>query len=106
MSLEDFYTDELDPHVPANWGTEIEKQIRLRIKLSIAAYAYEFNNDSIMSDSDFDKECLKVDVSMDTGNKKLDEFFRNEFDPSTGQWIHKHPETHLIKELYFKYYCN
>ena len=97
MSLEDFYVEEV-------WGTGVEKQVRLRIKLSVAAYAYEKCDESIMSDAEFDKQCLLVDPSIETGNKKLDNFFKKKFDPSTGQWIHKHPELDKIAELYKKYY--
>ena len=84
----------------------INEEIRRRIKLSVAAYAYEVKNDSIMSDADFDEQCKLVDVLKSTGNKKIDNFFRNHFDPSTGQWIHKHPEIDKISELYRKYYSN
>lgn len=83
---------------------KVSKQIRLRIRLSVAAYAYELRNESIIPDSEFDCMCLKVEPEIETGNKKLDNFFRSEFNPSTGQWIHKHPELHKIAELYEKFY--
>jgi len=98
MSLESFFANE------ASWGSAMEKQTKLRIKLSVAAYAYEFENSEIMSDADFDKMCLAVDTSIKTNRKDLDAFFKKEFDPSTGQWIHKHPEINKIKEIYNKYY--
>ncbi len=82
----------------------INEEIRRRIKLSVAAYAYEVMDDSIMSDADFDEQCKLVDVSKSTGNKKIDNFFRNHFDASTGQWIHKHPEKHKLEWIYQKYY--
>jgi hypothetical protein len=100
MSLEDFYVEEEKPV----WGSEVEKQIRLRIKLSIYAYAYEMADESLVPDHVFDKLCLEVKPEIVTGNKKLDNFFKKEFDPSTGQWIHKHPELNKITELYKKYY--
>ena len=96
MSLENFYNV---------WGTEVEKQIRLRIKLSIYAYAYEFENDSLISDHEFDAMCLEVKPDLKTGNRKMDNFFKKKFDPSTGYWIHKHPERRLIAELYEKFYA-
>jgi len=34
----------------------------------------------------------------------MDNFFKTEFNPSTGQWIHKHPELDKIKIIYHKYY--
>lgn len=104
MTLEQFFEEEKHTTLDQKWGTDVEKQTRLRIKLTIAAYAYEVMNHSIMSDADFDKKCLEVDLSIDTGNEELDKFFREEFDPSTGQWIHKHPEKRKIGYLLNKYY--
>jgi|21_taG_2_1085346.scaffolds.fasta_scaffold18621_2 hypothetical protein len=76
------------------------EEIQRRIKLSIAAYAYEIKDRSIMSDENFDKECRKVDLSISTGNRKMDKWFKNHFTPDTGQWIHKHPNLKRIDELY------
>lgn len=100
MSLEDFFVEEEN----TTWGSEVEKQIRLRIRLSVAAYAYEKCDESIMPDSEFDKKCLEIDPLIETGNKKLDNFFKEEFDPSTGQWIHKHPELNGIVRIYKNFY--
>jgi len=55
-----------------------------------------------MTDSEYDSLSLKVDTSIKTGNKKLDKFFKDNFDPSTGQWIHTHPELERIEQLYNK----
>lgn len=98
-TLESFFTDEKPV-----WGTDVEREVRLRIVLSVAAYSYEYENDSIMSDAEFDKTCLRVQPSMKTGNDRMDRFFRNKFDPSTGQWIRKHPELTRIKKIYNDYY--
>jgi len=84
----------------------VSEERRNRIKLSVAAYAYEIDSNSIMSDGDFDSLCLKINVDIDTGNTLLDTFFRDEFNPSTGQWIHKHPELEGIRNIYEKYYKN
>ena len=86
------------------WGSKIEKQIRLRIKLSVAAYAYEFNDTSIITDAEFDKMCLEIDPTISTGNPMMDAFFKTKFDPSTGQWIHAHPDLKGIKNIFEKYY--
>ena len=86
--------------------TTVSEERRNRIKLSVAAYAYEMDSNSIMSDGDFDSLCLKINVDIDTGNTLLDTFFRDEFNPSTGQWIHKHPELAGIRNIYEKYYKN
>lgn len=68
----------------------------------MAAYSYEYYNDSIMSDEDFDALCLKIDKTMFTGNEKLDKFFREEFEPHTGMWIRKHPEKEGLDRIYWQ----
>ncbi len=75
-----------------SWGTPVEIERRNRIFLCIAAYAYEYENVSLVSDEAFDEAAKAIDVSIDTGNPVMDEFFRNEFEPSTGMWIYKHPD--------------
>lgn len=86
------------------WGTEVEIERRNRILLSVAAWAYEEHDESIMSDADFDALCLKIRPAIPTGNRKLDRFFRNIFDPSTGQWVHKHPDKGGLERVYQEYY--
>lgn len=76
-------------------------QRRLRIRLALAAYAYEFEHDSILTDAEFDAMSLLVDASVGTGWPELDLFFMEEFDPSTGNWIHQHPELDGIRRLYW-----
>lgn len=82
----------------AAWGSPVEVETRRRIRLSIWAYAYEFLNVSIVSDEEFDREALLVDVKTKTGNKRLDDFFRLHFAAYTGQWVTKHPD---LKQLDF-----
>ena len=82
----------------------INQEIRNRIKLSVAAYAYEFLNDSIMSDHDFDQLSLQINPQEETGNKKMDDFFKKHFKPDTGMWIRWHPEVKKLNYLYEKYY--
>jgi hypothetical protein len=98
-SLESFFTEE----TPV-WGTQVEREIRRRIVLSVAAYSYEYEDESVMSDAEFDKMSLEVQPRMKTGNDEMDRFFKNNFDPSTGQWIRKHPEISRIKRIYNDYY--
>jgi hypothetical protein len=100
VSLEEFFIDD----EPAKWGSKVERERRRRIKLCVAAYAYEFRSTEIISDAEFDAMCYQVDLKVDTGNKKLDAYFKKCFDPSTGQWIHKHPELDKIAALYEEYY--
>jgi hypothetical protein len=105
MDIEQFMTDVL-PRADER---------RNRIRLSVAAYAYEFDSNSIMSDGDFDELAMKINPELSTvedyymaeGRKRteaLDKFFREEFQPDTGQWIHKHPELEKIKAIYEKHY--
>lgn len=100
MNLEDFFTEN---------NAEVER--RNRIRLSVAAYSYEFKNTSIMSDGDFDELALKINPDVSTIEhyhsdsqkerfKVLDDFFKNDFEPHTGQWIHSHPELDLLDLLY------
>ena len=80
------------------------KEIRNRILVSVAAYAYEYLNSPIMSDSEFDTLAQQIDLTQDTGNKKMDDFFKNNFNADSGMWIHKHPEKNKLKYLYDNYY--
>lgn len=82
------------------WGSPVERERKRRINLALWAYAYEFQNDSLVDDATFDAESLKVDLTIDTGNAKLDAFFKEHFKPDTGMWITKHPELDRIAMLY------
>ena len=82
----------------------INQEIRNRIRLSVAAYAYEFLNDSIMSDHDFDQLSLQINPQQETGNKKMDDFFKKHFKPDTGMWVRAHPEIGKLNYLYKNFY--
>lgn len=81
------------------YSPEIDEQTRLRIQISMAAYAYEIIDTPIMDDATFDAMAKLIDVSIDTRRPDLDEFFRKEFSPHTGQWIHNHPDIDKIAWL-------
>lgn len=81
------------------WGSPVEIETKRRIKVCIAAYAYEFLNESLISDAEFDSECKLIDLSIDTNSPDLDAWFRAEFHPDTGQWVHKHPELRKLRTL-------
>lgn len=83
---------------------DIETERRNRIRLSVAAYAYEFRDDSIMTDAEFDALALKINPDMDTGNEKLDKFFKEEFVAYSGSWIYKHPDLNGLITIYVKYH--
>jgi hypothetical protein len=78
---------------------EVER--RNRIRLSVFAYAYEFENDSLISDGDYDRLSYKIKPDRSTGNAKLDKFFRDNFQPDTGMWVRCHPDLNKLRALYF-----
>ena len=82
----------------------VNEEIRNRIRLSVAAYSYEYHDDEVMSDSEFDELAKKIDLSVSTGNRKLDNFFKKNFNPDTGMWIRKHPDKGGLEWLYQRYY--
>lgn len=86
------------------WGSPEEVERRRRILLSVWAYAYEFENTSLVSDARFDEEARMVDLSISTGNRKLDNFFRREFAPDTGMWVTKHPELRKLRQAYLRHH--
>lgn len=81
---------------------EVESDLerRNRIRLSLAAYAYEYKNTSIMTDAEFDSLSKKINKDVPTGNETMDKFFREQFEPDTGMWIHKHPDLAGLEKLY------
>lgn len=85
------------------WGTPAEIETRNRIILTMSAYAYEFENDPIISDGEFDDLCKKINLQIKTGNSNMDKWWQENFDPSTGQWIRKHPELDRINQLCKEY---
>ena len=81
---------------------DVELERRNRIRLSIAAYLYETGDEfQLMTDAEYDRISYQINTSVGTGHPVLDKFFREEFQPDTGQWIHKHPELDkLIQRIY------
>jgi len=100
------YVRLMGPPIPSELQEAIERQRRIRIRLSIAAYAYEFDDQSIMSDAEFDELSNEVIPNIATGHEVMDKFFKEEFEPDTGMWIRKHPELERITDLYERYYKN
>jgi len=81
-----------------------DQEIKNRVKISVAAFAYEYLNSPIMSDADFDSLAQQINITKQTGNKTLDTFFEKYFTPDSGVWIHKHPEKNKLEYLYKEYY--
>jgi hypothetical protein len=80
------------PAPPAAWGSIVEVETRRRIHVAAAAYAYEIEGSPIMPDATFDEMCRQVDLAVDTTRPEMDVFFRAEFSPDTGMWVHIHPD--------------
>lgn len=79
-------------------------ETRNRIRVAVAAYAYEVENASVMSDAEFDALCNEIDPTLATARAAEDEFFLIHFEPHTGSWIHKHPDLPGIRRLYRDFY--
>ena len=101
VSFSKFFEEETTP----TWGSKVEVERRNRIRLAVAAYAYEFRNTSIMSDGEFDELAKQIDPTVSTSHAVMDRFFATQFQPDTGQWIHKHPELGKLVNLYQKHYA-
>lgn len=84
----------------------MEKIIKERIEVTIAAYAYEFLNESFLTDFEYDELCKKVkeNIHIKTGNKKWDKWFIKNFNADSGMWVHNHPDKSRLKFLYNEYY--
>ncbi len=80
--------------------TFVNPEIRNRIRLSVAAYAYEVRNDPIMTDAEFDILSTKIAPGVPTGDVKFDRFFSTYFTPHSGMWIHRHPDKAGLERVY------
>lgn len=80
------------------WGTPVEIERRRRIKLSLWAYAYEIVGVPLVDDATFDAMAYASNRDINTG--RLDEWWRQHFQPYTGQWVHHHPEINRLAKLY------
>lgn len=80
----------------------MESERQRRICVALWAYAYEIKSDPIVDDAKFDKVCEEIDLSKTTDNCVMDMWFQENFDKSTGQWIHKHPNLDKLEIIYNK----
>ena len=62
----------------------INQEIKNRIKISVASYAYEYLDTPIMSDGEFDALSQQIDIKKKTGNEMLDKFFEKHFVADSG----------------------
>lgn len=72
----------------------------------MAAYAYECENVSLMTDQAFDELSQSIDINIDTDRPDIDVFWETLFEPSTGQWIHHHPELQLIRINFYRLFSH
>ena len=84
--------------------TRVELERHRRILVSVWAYAYEFESVSLVSDARFDQVCYLINPAIETGRPLLDDFFKRQFQPDTGMWIHHHPELDKVRRLYETHY--
>jgi len=77
---------------------------RNRIRICIAAYAYEFKGRSILTQFDFDELCDRIHPDVDTGNLEIDQFFKTKYLPYQTSWIHWYPELDEIEKFYSSLY--
>ena len=74
-------------------------QKKLRMRVSILAYAYEELSTSLVSDSEYDLLASQVDTNVPTDRPDLDEWFKDNYDEFTGAWVHNHPEVERIAAI-------
>lgn len=75
------------------------KETQRRCCVAVWAWSYEVYNHSIVDDATFDRVCKEIDLSISTGNKKMDKWFKENFQPHTGQWVHNHPNKKRLDEI-------
>ncbi len=76
---------------------EIER--RNRIKIAVAAYAYEMLADPVMTDAQYDTLARSIDPKAITGRIDMDVFFGSKYSADSGIWVHQHPEKVLLHRL-------
>ncbi len=81
------------------WGSPVEIERRRRIQVAVWAYAYEMLSESLVSDDTFDAESKLIDLSVSTGNTKMDLWFKANFTPDTGMWVRRHPGAARLKQI-------
>jgi hypothetical protein len=77
-----------------------EAQKKLRMHLSMWAYAYESKSFSIVSDEEFDFAARQVDLGIETDRPDLDDWFFKNFSIQTGKWIHNHPDLARFERIW------
>lgn len=82
-----------------NDADQVSAERRRRIIVAAWAWAYEVENRPIVDDATYDREAALIRPEIDTGNAVLDAFFRTEFAPHTGAWVHQHPDKDKLPRI-------
>lgn len=77
----------------------MNEQKKIRSRLAVLAAAYELYDVSLVSDEEYDQLSTQVRLNVHTGHKVLDEWFRDNYQPDTGMWIHGHPDLPRIRRI-------
>lgn len=96
MSLDQFFVDEVDN---SPYGDRVSLETRKRIRVAVAAWAYEVLDVSIMTDAEFDELAKSIDLSIDTRRPDLDKWYRKNFKSYTGSWVHGHPDRTRLNQI-------
>lgn len=96
MSLEQFFAEEVDT---GPYSDRVCLETRRRIRVAVAAWAYEVLQDPIMDDAEFDELAKSIDLSIDTRRPDLDKWYRKNFQSYTGSWVHGHPERTRLNQI-------
>lgn len=82
----------------------VDDERRRRVRLALWAFAYELMDNPLVDDALFDAECYKVDLSIscDYPGHAYDSWWRERFQPHTGQWIRSHPNLAGMSKLYHR----
>ena len=86
----------------SQWGTPVEIERRTRIQLCLAAYGYETDR-PIVSDAAFDELAKTSDPTILTG--RHDQWWKDNFVPHSGMWVHKHPELDKLIKYFDEFYA-
>lgn len=91
---------------PEWYSKKINEQTRTRIRLMVAALAYEKYSNPIISDAEFDRLAGEVDLSVKTRRADMDRFFVKYFNPHTGMWINSLNKRDLkrVDDIYHRYF--
>jgi hypothetical protein len=95
VSLNQFFDKDDDDQ----YNRIVCEETRRRIRVSVAAYAYEYMGQPTMTDAEFDDLSKSIDLSISTRRPDLDIWFKNNFEPHTGMWIHRHPERNRLRQI-------